>query len=156
MATNLTTVRTVETSDGSDNRTLEVLICSEGRFWLHDKTDINFDGLEEIQDDSDTAIMDAIRDGGFEIVEDDPYPFTTIKLTGGDLGREKMMVRCRLANASSPVEVDYCDGDGWVCCQYQCADARHSKAGLIELGKELAARAVEMPTDEFDCDAESL
>jgi len=32
---------------------------------------------------------------------------TTIKLFGGDLGNEEMMIRCDLSEASSPVQVDY-------------------------------------------------
>lgn len=79
---------------------------------------------------------------------------TTIKLSSGDLGIEEMMVRCNLAEASAPVEVDYCTGDGWEPTQYQCADCRHADAGLIAIGKQLAAQAVEMAENEFDCDAE--
>ncbi len=79
----------------------------------------------------------------------------TIKLSGGDLGGETMLVRCNLAEASATVEVDYQTGNGWQPTQFQCSDARHTDAGLIAIGKQLAAAAVEMPADEFDCDAES-
>lgn len=81
---------------------------------------------------------------------------TTIKLSGGDLGNESMLVRCDLAQASAPVQADYGTGDGWSDTQYQCADTRHRTSGLIEIGKALAARAVEMPSDEFDCDCEEV
>lgn len=80
---------------------------------------------------------------------------TTIKLSGGGLGAERMMIRCNLAEASAPVEVDYCngDGEGFVSTRYQCGDARHTVAGLIEIGKVLAAEAVEMTGADFDCTA---
>lgn len=84
---------------------------------------------------------------------------TTIHLTGGDLGDERVMVRCNLAEASAPVEVDYCNGDGrdighgFEPTQYQCADANHTTNGLTVIAKRLAARAVEMPESDFDCDA---
>lgn len=80
---------------------------------------------------------------------------TTIKLSGGDLGGETMMVRCNLAEASSPVQVDYMndESNGFEGTQYQCADTTHRTSGLIDIAKTLAARAVEMSTDEFDCDA---
>ena len=81
---------------------------------------------------------------------------TTIKFFDGDFGSEEMMVRCNLAQASAPVEVDYCTGDGWQQTQYQCADARHTTRGLIAIGKLLAAQALEMPTEEFSCELEEL
>ena len=77
---------------------------------------------------------------------------TTIILTGGDLGRGKMMVRCNLAEASAPIEADYCTGDGFVGTQYQCADTSHRTSGLIRIGKQLAAVAVEVPAEKFSCD----
>lgn len=83
---------------------------------------------------------------------------TTIKLSGGDLGSDQMYVRCNLAQASDPVQVDYCaEGKNkWVGTQYQCADTRHTPNGLIAIGKTLAAHAVEMPSSNFDCDAEEV
>ena len=71
---------------------------------------------------------------------------TKIKLSGGGLGAERMVVRCNLADASAPVEVDYCngDGEGFVSTRYRCADACHTVSGLTEIGKVLAAEAVEM------------
>lgn len=84
---------------------------------------------------------------------------TTIKLSGGNLGRETMMIRCDLSQASAPIQVNYMN-DGkdspWQGTQYQCADARHATSGLINLGKRLAAEAVQEPEDEFDCDAEEV
>ncbi len=65
-----------------------------------------------------------------------------IKLTGGVLGNETLRVRCDLKNASNPVEVDYCTGNGWESTQYQAADAKHSKAGLVEIGRALARLAM--------------
>jgi uncharacterized protein YraI len=81
---------------------------------------------------------------------------TTIKLFDGDLGSETMLVRCNLSQASAPVEVDYQTGSGWESTQYQCADTRHRTSGLIEIGKTLAAHAVEVPVDEFSCDSEEV
>src|SRR5208282_6446628 len=79
---------------------------------------------------------------------------TTVKLSGGDLGPEIMYVRCDLTQASAPIHVDY-HNDGveeWCGSQFQCADARHTVVGLIERGKFLAAYAVEVNPDDFDCD----
>jgi hypothetical protein len=83
---------------------------------------------------------------------------TTIKLFGGDLGNEEMMIRCDLSEASSPVQVDYRNEiqDVWKSTQYQAADVRHRTKGLIAIGKQLAAEAVEMPEDEFTCEAEEV
>lgn len=78
---------------------------------------------------------------------------TTIKLSGGDLGSEKMYVRCDLTRAEKPVEVDYCEGSGWESTQWQCASCSHRTSGLIAIGKELAAQAVQMDEAEFSCDA---
>ena len=77
---------------------------------------------------------------------------TTIRLFGGDLGSEICRVKCDLTQAAAPVLADYDNGEGWVSTQYQCADASHSPEGLAGLGTELAARACEMPADEFDCE----
>lgn len=74
---------------------------------------------------------------------------TTIKLTNGCLGSETMKVRCQLANAASPVEVDYCTGEGWQPTQYQCADARHTAKGLAAIGQSLAEIACE---EKGQCD----
>lgn len=79
---------------------------------------------------------------------------TTITLSEGDLGGETMLVRCKLTEASAPVEVDYQTGEGWQPTPYQCADCRHTDAGLIAIGKHLAAAAVEMPEDKFECAAD--
>ena len=64
----LESIKTVKASNGTETRTLEVLKDSRG-FWLHDiDNDPNSDSLEQIADESDSSIMDAIRDNGFEIV----------------------------------------------------------------------------------------
>jgi len=83
---------------------------------------------------------------------------TTIKLFGGDLGSEMLLVRCNLSEASAPVQVNYCNDDDsdWGPTQYQCAHTCHRASGLIGLGKQLAAAAVLMPEDEFDCEAEEI
>ena len=78
---------------------------------------------------------------------------TTVKLSGGILGSETMLVRCQLANAAAPVEVDYCMGDGWKPTQYQAADARHYASGLAKVGMELAQVAVQ---EQGTCDWEEV
>jgi hypothetical protein len=47
-------------------------------------------------------------------------------------------------------------GQHWESTQFQCADCRHYTSGLIEVGKQLAAQAVEMREDEFSCEAEEI
>jgi hypothetical protein len=81
---------------------------------------------------------------------------TTIRLSGGDLGSEQMMVRCNLSDASAPVEVDYCEGEGWQGTEWQCANTSHRTSGLIDIAKQLAAAAVLIPEEEFECDAEVI
>jgi len=81
---------------------------------------------------------------------------TVVKLSGGDLGNEIMFIRCNLSEASSPIQVNY-HNDGveeWCGCQYQCADTRHTVRGLIERGKFLAAYAVEVDPEVFECCSE--
>jgi uncharacterized protein YraI len=81
---------------------------------------------------------------------------TTVKLSEGDLGSESMLIRCNLTNASSPVQVNYGDGNGFVSTQYQCADAKHRTKGLIEIGKRTAAIACEVLESKFSCDTEEV
>lgn len=82
--------------------------------------------------------------------------WTTIRLFGGGLGLEELYVRCNLAEAGCPVEVDYCnDTPGmYEGTQYECADARHTDDGLAVIGISLAAIAVGMSEDEFRCEWE--
>ena len=76
---------------------------------------------------------------------------TIITLSGGDLGSEIIRLRCDLTRAESPVEIDYCTGDGYEPTQYQCADCSHRQSGLIAIGRILAARAMEI--EECACDS---
>ena len=57
-------MRTVQITNtrGTETRTVTV-IEREGLFYLHDSADTNMDSLEQLPDDSDTSIADAIRDG---------------------------------------------------------------------------------------------
>lgn len=80
---------------------------------------------------------------------------TTIKFFGGGLGSDVFFARCNLAQAAAPVEQSG-DGIEWGDSQYQCADCRHTTRGLVEIAKGLAARAVEVPPAEFDCDWEEI
>lgn len=81
---------------------------------------------------------------------------TLVVLRGGDLGDEKCMVRCDLSEASSPVEVDWCNDSGrpsgWESTQYQCADTSHRWSGLAGLAMQIAADGVRLHEDYFDCD----
>ena len=81
---------------------------------------------------------------------------TTLKLTGGDLGAETILVRCDLTRAEDPVEIDYCTDDraGFQPTPYQCANCRHTVSGLIAIAARLAARAVEKHPDNFSCNFE--
>ncbi len=81
---------------------------------------------------------------------------TTIKLTGGDLGRETVLVRADLCNAASNVQVDYREGDGWCGTQYQVGETRHRASGLAKVGKWLAANAVGCDADDFECEWEEI
>ena len=67
-----------------------------------------------------------------------------------------MLVRCNLVEASAPVEVDYCEGSGWQPTQWQAAHCGHRAAGLATIGKQLAAAAVEMTEDAFNCEWEEV
>lgn len=81
---------------------------------------------------------------------------TVIRLSGGSLGSEKMLVRCDLSEASSPVQVNDCMdiAPKWDSTPYQAANARHTIAGLAELGKQIAAKEMEDP--DFDCEWEDV
>lgn len=79
---------------------------------------------------------------------------TTIKLFGGDLGEEIMMVRCDLAKMDASIEADYCNDEGWMPTQYQSPDARHTAIGLAEIGKLVCASTVEIAIEQFKCDWE--
>lgn len=63
------TTRTIEITNGSDTRYVETIRRLDGTYWLHDSEDVNHDSLEQLQDDSDESVADAIRDNGFEIVD---------------------------------------------------------------------------------------
>ena len=79
---------------------------------------------------------------------------TTIKLFGGDFGRDSMLVRADLRKASSPVQVNH--GDGWRGTQYQTAITRHRTEGLVDVGVMLAAEELGIDEDEFECDWEEI
>ena len=81
---------------------------------------------------------------------------TTIKLCGGNLEEHVVMVRADLRQASATIEADYGTGGGWEPTQYQTADASHNICGLVDISRKLAADAVGMTMDEFDCDSERV
>lgn len=70
----LETVRTFTASRGDERREMAIYRKStDGSLWLHDVTgDLNCDSLTEIEDESDTAIADAIGVNEFEITKETP------------------------------------------------------------------------------------
>lgn len=74
---------------------------------------------------------------------------TTIKLSGGDFGDDVMILKCDLTRAESGVQWHAGDGE-WQSSQYQCADCGHSDEGLFEVGKQIAAVALELPSVECE------
>jgi hypothetical protein len=78
---------------------------------------------------------------------------TEIKLFGGDFGGDVMHLQCNLSQASSTVR--WHSGDGkWRSSQYQCADCRHRTEGLAEVGRSIAAVALELP--QVECEWEEV
>lgn len=62
-------IRTVIISNGAETRELELLRRDDGSVAIYDmKADPNMDSAETIADDSDSSVMDVIRDNGFEII----------------------------------------------------------------------------------------
>lgn len=65
----MNTIRQITVANGTETHTLD-LVFEMGCHWLWDKTnDKSCDSLCQIADDSDLAVMDVIRENGFEIVE---------------------------------------------------------------------------------------
>lgn len=57
------TIRTLAITNGDDTHAVEIIRKDDGTHWLHDTTaDPNADSLEQIQDDSDTAVADVLTD----------------------------------------------------------------------------------------------
>jgi len=64
------TTRTLRATNGDEIHELAILCKHDGTYWLHDLTaDPNCDSLEQIQDESDTAVMDVTGGNGFEITD---------------------------------------------------------------------------------------
>jgi hypothetical protein len=67
---------------------------------------------------------------------------TTLKITCDSVS-ESLLVRCDLALAAAPVEVNYLVDDcGWESTQFQCADAHHTINGLAAIGRQLLSGAL--------------
>jgi hypothetical protein len=65
-------VRTLRATNGDQTHELGVIRKADGSHWLQDLTaDPNADSLDLLQDDSDSAVMDALEANGFEILADD-------------------------------------------------------------------------------------
>ena len=67
---------------------------------------------------------------------------TTLKVTAKAMN-ESLLVRCNLSQAASPIEVNYLaePGSEFQHTQFQCADARHRKDLLADIGADLLADA---------------
>lgn len=63
MTTNLQLIREVQVVNGTDIRTLQVMQADEGVFLAEGES------LQQIADDTDTSVMDAVREGGFELAK---------------------------------------------------------------------------------------
>ena len=70
---------------------------------------------------------------------------TTLKVS---VGSSDFLVRCNLAEASSPVMANY--GDGWQDTQYQCADTSHRTSGLVAIATQLAIAAFECSENDTE------
>ena len=76
-----------------------------------------------------------------------------IKLYGGMLGPEFTIVNCDLSNPTAPIVIHQYDDDGWMTStvtKYQTSDCG-AFLGLIEIARQLAADACEVPLDDVEC-----
>lgn len=77
-------------------------------------------------------------------------PHTILVLSGGDLGLETMLIRTVLSQPSSPVEINWGQGEGWIPTQFQAA---HAYGGLRQLAEMIAFEDCENSDDcVCDCD----
>lgn len=75
---------------------------------------------------------------------------TILVLSGGDLGLETMLIRTVLSQPSSPVEINWGQGEGWVPTQFQAA---HAYGGLRQLAEMIAFEDCENSDDcVCECD----
>jgi hypothetical protein len=79
---------------------------------------------------------------------------TIIKLSGGDLGSNTLLVRGDLWVSSATIEM--MNGHGWEPTPHRAAEVGQTAEGLAELGKQLAARNYGLPADGFECRVEEL
>lgn len=64
----LTTIRTLTITNGAETREAAILRCPDRGYLLHDlAADPNADSLTQLADDSDSSVMDVVRDQGFEV-----------------------------------------------------------------------------------------
>lgn len=80
---------------------------------------------------------------------------TTIKLHDGDIGDgEQILVRCELSNPASPIEVDFCEGEGWTDTQYQSEVTARRYVGLVTVAKKIASDSLQIA--KFSCEVEHI
>ena len=79
---------------------------------------------------------------------------TIIKLSGGDLGSQTLLVRGDLWVPSAQIHM--MNGHGWVPTEHRSTDAGQTVEGLTALGKRLAAAYFDGEAGQFECDTEEL
>ena len=108
-----TIIRTIQANNGEMTREHEIL-ARDGRVYLHDTTDANYDGDVLLADDTDASINDALREGGFEIVADvREYRYAT----DGEMGvitAADFSDACRKLDAMFSPAILADGGFGWV------------------------------------------
>lgn len=57
-------IREVEVSNGLETRSLTILLVDENPMLWDSSADPNYDALCELEDETDTAVQDALSDGG--------------------------------------------------------------------------------------------
>jgi len=69
------TIRTLMATDGKETpHEMAIIRKDDGTHWLHDMTaDPGADSLEQIQDDSNTAVIVVIGNNGFAIIDAEQY-----------------------------------------------------------------------------------
>jgi len=63
---------------------------------------------------------------------------------------ESIKMKTNLSEASAPIMVDFCAGNGWEYTQYQTADASHSVSQAVGLVSELAWTSQDLADLDWD------
>jgi hypothetical protein len=76
---------------------------------------------------------------------------STLKLFGADMGNTVLFIRADFSDKSSPVEINYNDGRGWIATEYKTSETWGTNFGLWRLGRYLAADFLHMCRTGFGC-----